>query len=185
MPDKKLTDSEIKKALEYCSNPNNTCDKCILFNAKDDSCQCASNLRLQALDLINRLQAERENYKQVAERQQKISQDRHFEIKELKAENERLKTFEDKIAEFNSHIRVENMLVFASSLEEWLEFCDNLKSEARKEFAERLLSCYEGFDETNEVILFENLVKAIEDTKREMERNSNGFCFTRILRRNT
>lgn len=56
--DKKLTDNEIVKALEYCSNPNNTCDKCILFNAKDDSCQCANNLRLQAFDLINRQQAE-------------------------------------------------------------------------------------------------------------------------------
>ena len=56
----KMTDTEIVKVLEYCSNPNNTCDKCILFNAKDDSCQCASNLRLRALDLINRLQKEKD-----------------------------------------------------------------------------------------------------------------------------
>ena len=63
----KMTDTEIKKALEYCSNPNNTCDKCILFNAKDDSCQCASNLRLQALDLINRLQAENKEWKSLVE----------------------------------------------------------------------------------------------------------------------
>ena len=47
---------------------------------------------------------------------------------------------------------------------------ETIKAEARKEFAERLLSCYEGFDKTNEVILFENLVKAIEDTKRELEK---------------
>ena len=58
-------------------------------------------------------------------------------INRLQAENERLKPFEDKIAEFKSHIRVEDMLVFASSLEEWLEFCNNLKAEAYKEFAER------------------------------------------------
>ena len=90
------------------------------------------------------------------------------ENQELKAENERLKPFEDKIAEFNSHIRVEDMLVFASSLEEWLEFCENLKAEAYKEFAERLLLCCEDFDEINEVILLENLVKAIDDLLKEM-----------------
>ena len=60
------------------------------------------------------------------------------EINRLQAENERLKPFEDKIAKFNSHIRVEDMLVFASSLEEWLEFCENLKSETYKEFVDRL-----------------------------------------------
>ena len=59
-------------------------------------------------------------------------------INRQQAEIERLKPFEEKIAEYNSSIRVEDMLVFASSLEEWLEFCDNLKAEARKEFAERL-----------------------------------------------
>ena len=57
-------------------------------------------------------------------------------INRLQTENERLKSFEDKFAEFNSHIRVEDMLVCASSLGEWLEFCDNLKAEAYKEFAE-------------------------------------------------
>ena len=59
-------------------------------------------------------------------------------IKRLQAENERLKPFEDKFAEYNSHIRVEDMLVFASSLEEWLEFCDNLKAEAYKECIEKV-----------------------------------------------
>ena len=60
------------------------------------------------------------------------------ELAEKQAEIERLKPFEEKIAEYNSSIRVEDMLVFASSLEEWLEFCDDLKAEAYKEFAERL-----------------------------------------------
>ena len=59
-------------------------------------------------------------------------------INRLQAENERLKPFEDKIAEFNSHIRVEDMLVFASSLGEWLEFMQKTKAEAIKEFAEKV-----------------------------------------------
>ena len=53
-----MTDNEITKALEYCSNPNNTCEKCVLYVADDDSCECASKLRLAALDLINRQKAE-------------------------------------------------------------------------------------------------------------------------------
>ena len=65
-------------------------------------------------------------------------------INHLEAENERLKPFEDKIAEFNSHIRVEDMLVFASSLEEWLEFCDNLKAEAYKECIEKVKEYYKN-----------------------------------------
>lgn len=101
MPDKKLTDSEIVKALKnYIKDIG--CAKC---GFKD---KYLLVIIKSALDLINRLQAE----------------------------NERVKPFEEKIAEFNSHIRVEDMLVFASSLEEWLEFCENLKAEAYKEFAE-------------------------------------------------
>lgn len=66
----------------------------------------------------------------------------YMAIKHLQAENERLKPFEDKFSEFKVHIRVEDMLVCASSLGEWLEFCDNLKAEAYNEFAEWLYSLF-------------------------------------------
>ena len=45
---------------------------------------------IDALSLINELTAEAENYKAVAEKQQSISMDRHFEIKRLTEENEKL-----------------------------------------------------------------------------------------------
>ena len=52
---------------------------------------------------INRLQADCENYKQIAEHQQSVTMDRGFEIKRLKekveslqAENERLKNSRDR-----------------------------------------------------------------------------------------
>ena len=48
------------------------------------------------------------------------------------------------------------------------------KAEAYKEFAERFLSCYEDFDETNEVITYPNLVTAVNDTLKEMECGNNG-----------
>lgn len=71
----------------------------------------------------------------------------YMAIKHLQADNERLKPFEDKIAEFNSHIRVEDMLVFASSLEEWLEFCENLKAEAYKECIEKVKALFPSCNE--------------------------------------
>ena len=60
MPDKKLTDSEIVKALECCANNTNdsVCyeNKCPLFGQK-----CIDILSKNALDLINRQKAEIEN----------------------------------------------------------------------------------------------------------------------------
>lgn len=55
MPDKKLTDSKIVKALEYCSQQGTTseCERCKVKG-------CRSELIKLALDLINRLQAENE-----------------------------------------------------------------------------------------------------------------------------
>lgn len=45
---------------------------------------------------------------------------------------------------------------------------DFIKTEAYKEFAERFLSCYEGFDEDNEIITYSNLTKAVKDTLKEL-----------------
>ena len=61
MPDKKLTDSEIVKALEICQKPhdNDTCNNCKYkrnYGCRDDLCN-------DILDLINRLQAENDDFK--------------------------------------------------------------------------------------------------------------------------
>jgi hypothetical protein len=53
MPNK-LTDAEVKKALEHCADVNSICETCILFNPKDDDCKCSRVLKRNALDLINR-----------------------------------------------------------------------------------------------------------------------------------
>lgn len=57
MADKKLTVGETKKALEHCAGLPCLCSDCILFEPEDDDCQCSRNLKLNALDLINRLKA--------------------------------------------------------------------------------------------------------------------------------
>ena len=64
MTDKKLTDNEIKKALECCIIQCSVCRQCPLLPIKDNRGKCYTNLKKQALDLINRLQAENERLKE-------------------------------------------------------------------------------------------------------------------------
>ena len=67
MPDKKLTDSEIAKALESCENvdyykiTNALCAKCAYHKNKD----CKTLLMQDAIDLINRQKAEIKEYEKV------------------------------------------------------------------------------------------------------------------------
>ena len=168
--DKKLTDNEIVKALECWLEAIRKSRQAYLEKVNEEHYPSMryEYLLSDTIHEINRLQAENENYsknnqtmtkdildlykalekaKAENERLQLLfesvinSRDGYIKvIEQYKAENERLKPFEDKIAEFNSHIRVEDMLVFASSLEEWLEFCENLKAEAYKEFADKMLT---------------------------------------------
>ena len=56
-----MTDNEIIKALECCCK-NNNCEGCPLDYLTFSS-QCASELAIKSLDLINRQQAEIENLK--------------------------------------------------------------------------------------------------------------------------
>ena len=134
MTDKKLTYKEIIKALECCFMEQQ-CNNCPLY--KEPSADCLDTVLENAHALITRQQAEIENLKVGNQSLRSAANSLKMHYEEAQAEIERLKPFEDKIAEFKSHIRVEDMLVFASSLEEWLEFCDNLKSEAIKEFCEK------------------------------------------------
>lgn len=66
MPDKKLTDNEIVKALECCSVGTFACDEqCPCFNSKSNLkiTSCRFELIGDALDLINRQKAEIEEIK--------------------------------------------------------------------------------------------------------------------------
>ncbi len=61
MPDKKLTDNEIKKALELCfSSDFGKCEKCPLERYKDEVFTCMRLKQEYAINLINRLQEENE-----------------------------------------------------------------------------------------------------------------------------
>ena len=63
MTDKKLTDAEIKEALECCILGD--CQGC--FYGDTDQRHCKDDLMQNALNLINRLQAENKRLKQIFE----------------------------------------------------------------------------------------------------------------------
>lgn len=108
-------------------------------------------------DLINRLQEEKEALINGQETLQKYIAEQKAEVERLKTELDFAKAFRKETdAEFSlMHRKYGNMLKTA-------------KVEAYKEFGEKLLLCYEGFDEVNEVITYQNLVTAVNDTLKEM-----------------
>lgn len=88
MPDKKLTDSEIVKALECCVSDDNNhndldeCKGCPYIECRD----CTNDLRKETLNLINRLQAENERLKNEYEECSKRNVDLMGAFKSYKAE---------------------------------------------------------------------------------------------------
>lgn len=150
MPDKNLTDNEIVKALE----------ESISFDEPYESDFTLIRIEYikNALALINRQKAQIEALRK---EKNKLMDAQMFLAKTSDEQQAEIEKLQEAIDEQDIEIA------------QLYKRIDKAKAEARKEFAERLLSCYEGFDETNEVILFENLVKAIEDTKKEMESDNN------------
>ena len=127
-----MTDNEIIKALECCCK-NNNCDGCPLDYLTFSS-QCASELAIKSLDLINRLQSQNKDLAETVHNLT-IEKDALFDkAEELKAEVERLKT--------NLNVELEN---FAT------EYDNKIKTEAYKEFAEEIFELFPA-DKCNTVI---------------------------------
>lgn len=103
MKDKTITDNEIIKALECCSNYND-CDKCN-FEPKDNKKKtigCCLEIMKNALDTITRQQAEIESLKAdkiIAERHEKDARELYKDVViQLKtAKSEAVKEFAEKI----------------------------------------------------------------------------------------
>ena len=98
----KLADAEIKKALEWYVSKFKT----VGFVYMDaDGTKLVSTQ--EVLDLINRLQADVDNYKQIAENQQKIILDKAFENKKLKADVKWLDNDNDNLIAENERLTAE------------------------------------------------------------------------------
>ena len=146
MPDKKLTDAEIVKALECCKKVLPNCRECPIEESQ--RIMCCDLIKGYAIDLINRLQADCENYKQIAENQQKIILDKAFENKKLKAENGQLTKDKENLT--YSLVNAVGQKMTA-------------KAEAYKEFAERLKTKASDFEYGKAVwlVYIDNLVKEL------------------------
>lgn len=136
MTDNKLTDEQVIKALECCSNTVSG-GMCPICPIDDEDKTCVTVLTENALDLLKRKDAEID----ILMRKNNTLKD---EISELMAEVERLKE------DISFHLRLESLLAEQRDgrdklIEQLDEHCDTLKaklktakSKARKKFAERL-----------------------------------------------
>ncbi len=135
-----MTDEQIIKALEYCAaDDGDVCFQCPYGNIvyKPGNGGCVNRCRKDALDLINRQKAENEELRSdkiIAEKHEKDARDLFVDctkqLEEAKAEIESLKrgvTFTFTIEDFKS---IQETVI--SRLD------NKIKSEAIKEFAERL-----------------------------------------------
>ena len=181
MPDKKPIDAEIKKALECCLEASGVnCGKCPYC----DNCVTDENtslMMIDVLDLLNRLQADRENYKQIAENQQKIILDKAFENKKLKAEIERLQNsiavFTNNAVDFANEIdrhkkdKEEAFLFAANIVESEKIVIANAKVEAYKECIEKVKAL---FPSDNEPYQYWEIHEGADNFLKELVGEDNG-----------
>ena len=136
MPNK-LTDAEVKKALECCSEPYCNDNQCPLHKNTINTKDCITQLSTNALDLINRLEGENKKNETIIRFADKT-------IESLKAEVERLKRELNLVIEnslstrFPHCVLCDDTAILTKNLEGYDKFIADIKAEAYKEFAERL-----------------------------------------------
>lgn len=109
MTDKKFTEEEIIKALEYCNADRNECDKCVLQR------ECESNpfysaIAEHALDLINRQKIFIESQNQLISELVIISKNANAKTKAYKKFTEKIKKEIENAYNNNSNVLHEHML---------------------------------------------------------------------------
>ncbi len=148
MPDK-LTDKEIVKALECCMDEMGCTKGCPCFNpkAKGSHCTVAKKLELEklTLDLINRQQAELDEYEKI-----KTTIDEFWEI----------------LLTLSIFKRKEK-----PTLEEFAEAIQEIKAEAYKEFAEKFKK---KLSQKYTTSLWKVYCEEIDNTLKELVGEDNG-----------
>ena len=96
MTNKRYTDEEIIKALEYCNADRNECDKCV-FQRECESNPFYSAVAEHALDLINRQKSEIERLK----KEVSVARDAYISIQDRyeHTKTEAYKEFANKLEE--------------------------------------------------------------------------------------
>ena len=139
MPNK-LTDNEVKKALEVCID--GYCRGCCYGDT--DQRHCRDDLMQEALDLINRLEGENKKNENIIRIADETIATLDAENESLKAEVERLKRELNLVIEnslstrFPHCVLCDDTAILTKNLEGYDKFIADIKAEAYKEFAERL-----------------------------------------------
>jgi predicted transcriptional regulator len=147
-----MTDNEIMQALEHCYASGRQCTNCPCTNNID----CVQ-LEKYALDLINRQKAEKEALIAGQETLQKALAEKNAEIERFKKIETTVNGFWSEMQKLSTFKKKRN-----PTLEELLEYMDNLKAEAIKEFAERLKEKFSGVSLCNNGFVnstLDNIVK--------------------------
>ena len=139
MPDKKLTDKEIIKALEYWKKFDNEIDQMLSGRFKDDKMLIEQKeivkITLNLFDLINRQKA-------IIEKSEKVEHFADKTIETANAEIERLQNilicFMDALGKVRKVDDIDEISLIPLMSELNKQYRAELKAEAYKEFAERL-----------------------------------------------
>ena len=118
---KNLTDNEIKKALEQCETQK-SCSDCPYF----EKIGCKKHLYQNALDLINRLQAENKEWKTLVE------------VGELQYRKQKAEV-EDLEKKLKKQIQSKRLVRKQAKAEAYKEFAERLK--------EKIIAEYNEYDE--------------------------------------
>ena len=134
-----MNDEDIKKALECCSS--NMLSKCV--GCKISKTGCQEYLASQALDLINRQQAEIDRLKSLCTSKDVIIKEQEAEIEQLKGNLKFVRGTVERLNKQNDILSKNADTAFQDGLNEAQEVYaeqikSEVKSEAIKEFAERL-----------------------------------------------
>ena len=149
MTDKKLTDSEIKKALECCYDLDSSaiCHQCPLYQTEE----CRDGyLGLQAYHLINRQKEEIKEWKRVVETWVEQHEKDKAEIDGLRADLKRVCAERDARICTNNFIKSEAVKEFVDRLKEKIsDYCHIVSDEGE----------YVGYDCADVIDCIDNLVK--------------------------
>ncbi len=186
MDKQRLTDEQVIKALECCKSENgNDCEDCPCQNItyEQGNGGCCNALMESALDIINRLKAENEKKSKAVVKAAQEVVDIKIELKSMRSAANSLKMHLKKYQDIESIINefwtgLEKLSMFKGkkkpTLEELLEYIEQVKVEVYKEFAERLTGIL-GFDKLPGTVIkchIDNLLAELTPTLNKLPHNS-------------
>ena len=167
MPNKNLTDNEVIKALECCSEANN-CGKCEYEPTQHQigTVSCCNELMKDALDLIDRLQADNEQLKSDIS----VSRDAYMSMKDrYEYEKEKVENAKQKCIDIAKALKT-------AKAEAYKEFAEEASKKLEKVRQKYQRLCKEQGEEEDEVmnIHYRGIKRIVNNLVKEMVGENNG-----------